>query len=341
MNPLRLLALLTAASLAAFTASAHAADEVELDTCVTLTGDLNGATSAKVCFVKSEDAAHEATLQIDGASLLGTADLEGSSAREDRDLHATAAVIPFGAGQALVRLSLHVSQEGTGANDCDYSSRDTLTAWAVHTPTGWALASPALQDFTANLVRCREEPAYEEVNARVTLTRVLTLDAPTAFVAHVKLQSYQGFDDGDDLSGLSPANPATARLEALTYDAAKGALVAADWTTCAPGTTRDAADPGLRCLDADGKLHGPQKTLNKKGALIDQAWFHHGGRVGAYAKWHDSGALKLLGTYDAQGLGQGRWFAFHDSGIVRKDEDFTDGKVQSTRTYNPTGLLTP
>jgi hypothetical protein len=48
-----------------------------------------------------------------------------------------------------------------------------------------------------------------------------------------------------------------------------------------------------------------------------------------------------LGIYDAQGLGQGRWLAFHDSGILRKDEDFTDGKVKSTRQYNTKGLSTP
>jgi hypothetical protein len=290
MKPL-LLALLTAASLAAFTTSAHAADSIALDTCITLTGDLGGAKSARVCLVKSAESADEATLQIDGATLLDTADLKDFYGWEDRDIDATAAVIPFGAGQALVRLSLHTSQEGTGANDCDYSSRDTLTAWAVHTPTGWAHATPALQDFTVNAVQCVDEPAYEEVHESLTLSRALTLDAPLVFVAHATLQSYEGLNEGDDLSGLDPADPATARLEALTYDAAKGALVAADWTTCAPGTTRDAADPGLRCLDADGKLHGPQKTLNKKGSLIDQAWFHHGGRVGAYAKWHDSGAL--------------------------------------------------
>lgn len=329
-----LLSLLYAACavLAVSAAGVGSAEDLQPGACVTLKGAFgHGATEATVC---ADDAAPTVSLQGSGAalSLLGD-DLPPYGADERRsDL--SAEVIPVGA-RAVVGLSVRDDQEGLGANDCDFSSTASASAWAVHTERGWVVAAHVMTDSYFSSVRCREEPPRLEGRVEEVEALLLPLDVPTLFITRAKW----GF--GGEVEGPERLGPAETIAEVHFLDMATGAAVAADWTACPRATTPDPDAKGLRCLDADGKRHGPAREVNAAGVTTEQAWYHHGQRVGAYLKRHDSGLPKLVGLYDAKGLGQGVWVALHDSGIPRKLERFRDGKATDTLHYDAQGVREP
>ena len=103
------------------------------------------------------------------------------------------------------------------------------------------------------------------------------------------------------------------------------ALLAAAPLQCPKGTTHQQADGEESCLDADGKLHGPQEFRDDKGVLVHRADYSHGVAL-KQTTFYPDGSKQMTRTW-SDGKRDGTWELNDAHGKTLWSREYANGKL--------------